>query len=159
MSETASSTRIKHVGTVMVPVTDTDRAIEFYTEKLGFEKTSDVPFGDGDRWVEVGLAGGETTLALVPSGENAPAGGHSRVALNTDDIEAVYAELKSRGVDVDEQIMRMPDPVPPMFWFRDQDANSHLIVQQPWGCRGIAPLRRGRGGAVLRRSLFRRSLL
>src|SRR6476619_3856181 len=106
MSETASSTRIKHINVVMVPVTDTDRAIDFYVGKLGFEKRSDVPYGDGDRWVEVAPAGSEAAMALVPSGENAPAGGHSRIALNTDDIDAVHADLKDRGVDVDEQIMR-----------------------------------------------------
>ena len=47
--------QIKHVGRVMVPVADQDTAIAFYTEKLGFSLTADVPFGEGDRWVEVGL--------------------------------------------------------------------------------------------------------
>jgi hypothetical protein len=32
-------------------------------------------------------------------------------------------------VDVDEEVSRMGGPVPPMFWFRDQDANSLLLVQ------------------------------
>ena len=130
MSETASTTRIKHVSVVMVPVTDTDRAIDFYVEKLGFEKRSDVPFGDGDRWVEVAPAGGEARLALVPSNDRAPAGTNSRVAFRTDDVDAVHADLKSRGVDVDEDVMRMGGPVPPMFWFRDLDGNTHLIVEE-----------------------------
>ena len=47
--------RSRTVGRVMVPVADQDTAIAFYTEKLGFSLTADVPFGDGDRWVEVGL--------------------------------------------------------------------------------------------------------
>src|SRR4051794_21793729 len=83
VSETASSTRISQIGVVMLPVSDTDQAIEFYTEKLGFEKRSDVPFGDGERWVEVCPPGSATVVALVPGrGEVAP-GTSSRIAFNT----------------------------------------------------------------------------
>ena len=46
MAETKSSTRITELGAVMIPVSDQDKAIEFYVEKLGFEKRSDTPFGD-----------------------------------------------------------------------------------------------------------------
>ncbi len=53
MTDIATKTQITQIGTVMVPVSDQDRAIEFYTEKLGFEKRADIPFGHGDRWVEV----------------------------------------------------------------------------------------------------------
>lgn len=66
MSDTQTSTNITQVGTVIVPVSDQDQAIAFYTEKLGFEKRSDVPFGNGDRWVEVAPAGADTTIAIVP---------------------------------------------------------------------------------------------
>ena len=45
--------QIKQLGRVMIPVADQDAAIAFYTEKLGFTLTADVPFGEGDRWVEV----------------------------------------------------------------------------------------------------------
>ena len=65
MSDTQTSTHISQVGTVMVPVSDQDQAIAFYTEKLGLELRADTPFGNGDRWVEVAPAGAATTLALV----------------------------------------------------------------------------------------------
>ena len=64
MSKTA--TRISKLGTVVIPVSDQDRATEFYVETLGFEKRADVPFGNGYRWVEVGPVGAETTIAIVP---------------------------------------------------------------------------------------------
>ena len=48
----------------------------------------------------------------------------------TDDIESAHSELTSAGVDVDAEISRMGDPVPPMFWFRDPDGNTLLIVDQ-----------------------------
>jgi catechol 2,3-dioxygenase-like lactoylglutathione lyase family enzyme len=129
MSSTDTATRITQVGTVIVPVSDQDAAIAFYTEKLGFEKRSDTPFGKGDRWVEVGPAGHTTTIALMPPQEGEAVGISTRVAFSTADIDADHNDLKARGVDVDAEVMRMGDPVPPMFWFRDQDKNSFLIVQ------------------------------
>ena len=130
MPETTTGIGISEVGVVMVPVTDQDRALEFYTEKLGFEKRSDTPFGNGDRWIEVAPAGAATRISLVAPGDRGPVGGDARIAFATADVQAAHSELTSRGVDVDAEIMRMGDPVPPMFWFRDPDGNSLLIVQQ-----------------------------
>lgn len=130
MSEsTAAATSIGQVSTVMVPVADQDRAIEFYTGKLGFEKRADTPFGDGNRWVEVAPAGAATTVALVQPMEGQEVGIESRVAFQTSDIEADHAALRERGVDVDPEVMRMGGPVPPMFFFRDADGNRLLIVE------------------------------
>ena len=124
------ATAIDKLGTVIVTVGDQDGAIAFYTEKLGFEKRTDVPMGDGYRWVEVAPAGAETTIAVVPPPEGSDAGGkQTGIALSTTDVEADHAALRERGVDVDEEISRMGGPVPPMFWFRDPDGNSLLIVQ------------------------------
>src|SRR5581483_5738046 len=77
---TDTATHITQVGTIIVPVSDQDAAIAFYTEKLGFEKRSDTPFGNGDRWVEVGPAGHTTTLALMPPREGEEVGISTRVA-------------------------------------------------------------------------------
>jgi catechol 2,3-dioxygenase-like lactoylglutathione lyase family enzyme len=129
MSETTGTTHVTQVGTVIVPVSDQDEAIAFYTEKLGLEKRSDTPFGNGDRWVEVAPAGAETTIALVKPRPGDPIGVETGVALSTTDVDGDHADLKTRGVDVDNEVMRMGDPVPPMFFFRDQDANKLLIVQ------------------------------
>lgn len=130
MSETSPSTHITQVGTVMVPVSDQDRALEFYVEKLGFEKRADIPFGKGDRWVEVAPHGGATSISLVLPREGDPVGIDTRLGFTTEDADADHADLQARGVDVDEQVMRMGDPVPPMFFFRDQDGNRLLIVQR-----------------------------
>jgi catechol 2,3-dioxygenase-like lactoylglutathione lyase family enzyme len=67
-------THINGVHTVGVPVTDQDRALEFYVGTLGFEKRMDGSFGEGLRWIEVAPPGATTTIALVPAGEGAPAG-------------------------------------------------------------------------------------
>jgi catechol 2,3-dioxygenase-like lactoylglutathione lyase family enzyme len=128
MSKT--TTRIGQVATVIVPVADVDRAIEFYVDTLGFEKRTDVPFGPGYRWVEVAPSGAATTIAICPPPEGKSAGNRETgISLNTDDVDAVHAELKAAGVDVDAEVSRMGDPVPPMFWFRDPEGNSLMIVQ------------------------------
>ena len=57
VADTKTRTQITQVGTVIVPVSDQDRALEFYVGTLGFEMRMDAPFGDGGRWVEVGPPG------------------------------------------------------------------------------------------------------
>jgi predicted enzyme related to lactoylglutathione lyase len=128
MSTTA--THIKKISTICVPVSDQDRLIEFYEQALGFEKRADMPFGGGYRWVEVAPPGAVTTIALAPPPPGVSTGGMSTgIAFQTDDIDATHAELKQRGVDVDPEISRMGDPVPPMFWLRDPEANTLMVVQ------------------------------
>jgi catechol 2,3-dioxygenase-like lactoylglutathione lyase family enzyme len=126
----STRTRISKVGTVVVPVSDQERAIEFYVGTLGFEKRTDVLFGNSYRWVEVAPAGGVTTIAIVPPPPGKPTGGvETGISLSTDDVDADHADLLAAGVDVDAEISRMGDPVPPMFWFRDPDGNSLLVVE------------------------------
>lgn len=125
-----TTTRISQIGTVVVPVSDQDRAIEFYVDKLGFEKRADIPFGNGDRWVEVAPPGAATTLAIVRPREGEPVGIETRVGWATDDADTSHARLREQGVDVDAEVMRMGDPVPPMFFFRDPDGNKFMAVER-----------------------------
>lgn len=118
------------VGRVMVTVADQDAGIAWYTEKLGFALTADVPFGDGDRWVEVTPPGGGTTIALVPQMQGPPPGQMTNIALDVKDVRAAHEEFKAKGVDVDEQMMGGDGTVPPMFFFRDADGNTLLLVEQ-----------------------------
>lgn len=128
MSKTA--VRVSKITTVCVGVSDTDRAIDFYVGKLGFEKRVDVPMGRGMRWVEVAPEGADTTIALAPPPPGSEAGGATTgISLQTDDIDAVHAEMKELGIDVDEQVSRMGDPVPPLLWFRDPDKNTLMVVE------------------------------
>jgi catechol 2,3-dioxygenase-like lactoylglutathione lyase family enzyme len=125
-----TKTRLSKIGTVIIPVSDQDRAIEFYVETLGFEKRLDVPFGDGYRWVEVAPADAATSIAIVPPPPGKPTGNvETGIALNTDDVDADHADLQAAGVDVDPEVSRMGDPVPPMFWFRDPDGNTLMVVE------------------------------
>ncbi len=127
----ATATTIDRVATVIVTVKDQDSALAFYTEKLGFQKRTDIPMNDDYRWAEVAPAGGETTIAVVPPPPGQEAGGaQTGIALSSSDVDADHALLRERGVDVDESVSRMGGPVPPMFWLRDLDGNSLLVVQR-----------------------------
>ncbi|HXB16337.1 MAG TPA: VOC family protein [Solirubrobacteraceae bacterium] len=121
---------ITQVGRVMVPVGDQDTAISFYTNKLGFTLAADVPFGDGERWVEVAPPSGGAALALVPPRGEYQAGRMTGIALETGDAASAREELASAGVDVDDAVIGGDGTVPPMFFMRDQDGNSLLVVQQ-----------------------------
>ena len=121
---------IDAINLVIIPSADQDRAIAFYTETLGFEKRTDIPFGDSYRWVEVFPPGGTAGIALAPPREGDPTAVQTGISLTTDDIDATHAHLRGEGVDADAEILRMGDPVPPMFWFRDPDGNTLLVVEQ-----------------------------
>jgi catechol 2,3-dioxygenase-like lactoylglutathione lyase family enzyme len=123
---TEKTTRITQIGRVVVPVSDQDRALEFYLGTLGFEKRMDAPFAEGQRWIEVAPPGATTTIALVPS-EQLPKG--IEVSFMTQDADADHAELRSGGVEADDAVMRM-EFVPPMFTFRDPDGNRFRMVEQ-----------------------------
>jgi predicted enzyme related to lactoylglutathione lyase len=127
---TTTASRISQIGLVIIPSTDQDRSIEFYEQALGFEKRTDIPFGDKYRWVEVYPPSGTTGIALAPPREGDPTGIQTGISLSTDDADATHAQLRSAGVDVDAEVSRMGDPVPPMFWFRDPDGNSLMVVEQ-----------------------------
>jgi catechol 2,3-dioxygenase-like lactoylglutathione lyase family enzyme len=121
--------RITHIGRVMVPVADQDAAIDFYTNKLGFTLVADVPYGDGDRWVEVAPPSGEASLALVPPQGQYQPGRMTGVALGSADPRADHAELAAKGVDVDAEPMGGDGTVPLMFFFRDNDKNQLMVVE------------------------------
>jgi predicted enzyme related to lactoylglutathione lyase len=124
-----TATRIGAISLVCLPTLDQDRAIAFY-ESLGFEKRVDQPFGGDYRWVEVYPPSGTAGIALAPPPPGRDASpAETGIILTTDDIDATHAQFKSRGVDVDAEVSRMGDPVPPMFWFRDPTGHSLMVVQ------------------------------
>ena len=130
MSTVASKLNISKVGRVCVTVADTNRAIDFYVGTLGFEKVVDTPMGPDMRWVEVAISGAETTIALAPPPPGQDAGGsQTGICLDTSDVDGAHAALKAAGADVDDEVSRYGGPVPPMFWLRDPDGNSLIVVE------------------------------
>jgi catechol 2,3-dioxygenase-like lactoylglutathione lyase family enzyme len=115
-------TPIVGIVTVGLPVSDQDRALEFYVGTLGLEKRRDVPFAEGKRWVDVAPPGSETTIALAAAGT--PTG----IRLATNDVDAKHAELCAHDVEAGE-VLRW-ESAPTMFAFRDPDGNGLEIIEQ-----------------------------
>jgi catechol 2,3-dioxygenase-like lactoylglutathione lyase family enzyme len=125
----STESAINQINTIVIPVADQDTMIAFYVEKLGFDKRADVPFGNGYRWVEVALGDDATSIALAPPPEGRPTGGRETgIALGTGQIDELHARLKAAAVDVDDDVTRMGGPVPPMFWLRDPEGNTLMVV-------------------------------
>jgi catechol 2,3-dioxygenase-like lactoylglutathione lyase family enzyme len=132
MSTTTSTATVSKLANVIIPVADQDRMVDFYTKKLGLEKRADVPFGDEveGRWIEVVPRGADIPIALCPPGPKGESGGKDTgITLQTDDIDGYHGRLKDSGVDVDAEVSRMGEPVPPLFWLRDPEDNQLMVVE------------------------------
>ncbi len=143
MSSDATSL-IYELGTIFVAVSDQERALEFYTRTLGFEKRADFLYGGGHRWIELAPPGAKNTISLVPPGEGrAEQRFAAHCAFATTDIDALHAALVQAGVEVDAAVAgagtdrtgltaataRVADPQPRQFLFCDPDGNRFLVVQ------------------------------
>ena len=96
-----SSAMIRGIKFVTIPTRDQDRALAFWTEKLGFAIASDQPFDDKQRWIELRIPGADTRLVLfTPPGAEERIGTFSPVSLWSDDIDATYQQLVDAGVEV-----------------------------------------------------------
>ena len=91
---------IKNVKFVSIPVHDQDRALGFYTEKLGCRVTTDAPMGPGMRWIELAFPRAETGIVLFTApGQESWIGGFMNMSFACDDVEGTAAELAKRGVE------------------------------------------------------------
>ncbi|WP_251153094.1 VOC family protein [Cellulosimicrobium sp. Marseille-Q4280] len=122
-------TSLTGVHTVAIPVADQDRALAFYTGTLGFELRLDAELQEGLRWIEVAPPGAATSVALVAAGDGLPSGVDTGIRLATADAAGDHALLAGAGADVDELLLW--EGVPPMFSFRDPDANTIYVTQTP----------------------------
>jgi catechol 2,3-dioxygenase-like lactoylglutathione lyase family enzyme len=91
---------ISHVQLLSVPVSDQDRARDFYVDTLGFELLREVPLGPDQRWVQVAPKGADTSLTLVTWFESMPAGSLSGLVLQTVDIDGDCERLRAAGVEL-----------------------------------------------------------
>lgn len=90
---------ITHVKFVSIPTRDQERALAFYTRKLGFTLLTDQPFDDRQRWIELRIGGSDTRLVLFNADGGPQPGSSFNGALACDNVERTYEELKGRGVE------------------------------------------------------------
>lgn len=90
---------IKAIKFVGVPVSDQQRALEFYTTKLGFRVITDQPFDDQQRWIELGIGRSGAGIALfTPPGQENRVGSFTGISFVADDVMATCRELAAKGV-------------------------------------------------------------
>ena len=117
---------IKGLKFASIPVRDQDRALVFYTEKLGFAVATDAPFGPGQRWIELRIPGADTRVVLfTPPGWEDRIGAFQGLSFWTDSVQKTYDEYVARGVEF---------VAPPKVeeWgtsaiFKDPDGNSFVL--------------------------------
>ena len=133
---------IDSIGGMVVIVSDQQKAIEFYTQKLGFELKSDIPIGGGSteslRWVEVAPNQSQSTISLmVPNpmmmsnGVEIEAikksiGAETGIWFYSKDMQSTYEELKGKGVDITAPQKQEWGGI--MSKVKDQDGNSFSII-------------------------------
>jgi predicted enzyme related to lactoylglutathione lyase len=89
--------RIKFLG---IPVRNQDRALQFYTEKLGFRILTDQEMSPNERWIELSIPGAETGIVLyTPKGQEDRVGTFVNTSWEVDSAEKTYGELLGRGVE------------------------------------------------------------
>jgi lactoylglutathione lyase len=123
-----TTTSITDVRTIGVNVTSQDDALDFYVDRLGFEKTLDAAISPTMRWIEVAPPGASTSIALNAAEGAEPESTDTGVRFSVPDAAAEHARMRERGVDVGE-LLRWNN-VPPMFTFDDPDGNRFYVVEQ-----------------------------
>jgi catechol 2,3-dioxygenase-like lactoylglutathione lyase family enzyme len=106
---------IRGIKFACVPTRDQDRALKFYTEKLGFRVMTDQPFG-AQRWIELGIPGAESQVVLfTPEGQEDRIGGFQPLAFWTDDVFATATGVEGEGRGVCCQSQRRSRGERPRF--------------------------------------------
>jgi predicted enzyme related to lactoylglutathione lyase len=114
--------RIKFIG---VPVGDQERALAFYTEKLGFQILTDQAFNEKQRWIELTIPGAATGIVLfTPEGQEDRIGTFLNSSWEVDDIEQTYKELTAKGVEFSGP----PEKQPWGSFLRMKDSEGNTIV-------------------------------
>src|SRR5215467_11516880 len=90
---------IRGVKFTSIPVIDQDRALAFYTEKLGFRLLTDQPYNDKQRWIELGISGNDTRVVLFRFDDGVQPGTKMNITFWADDVERTVGELESKGVE------------------------------------------------------------
>ena len=134
---------LKQLTTVQVWVHDQDEALDFYTNKLGLELREDVtvPEMGNFRWLTVGVPGQDVAIVLmaVPGppvfdedtrdkiNSLMAKGASGGLFFSSEDVRATYEELKSRGVEFQQEPTEQPYGID--AGFRDVSGNSMRVAQ------------------------------
>ncbi|QFQ96754.1 VOC family protein [Streptomyces phaeolivaceus] len=131
---------------IPLPVSDIDRARDFYRDKVGFHVDIDQEVMPGMRIVQLTPPGSGCSIALgdaiwdMAQGAKPSPGGYQGLQLCVADIKAAHAELRERGLDVSDPVQYAPDDGATFMYFKDPDGNGWAI--QEYRRRVTEPLHR-----------------
>ena len=113
---------------VAIPVTDVDRAKDFYVNKAGFNADHDHTVSDDIRFVQLTPPGSECSIALGKGVTEAKPGSVEGVQIVVADIQQAHRELKARGVEVSDV---QEFPWGKFVFFADPDGNKWAVQEIP----------------------------
>jgi predicted enzyme related to lactoylglutathione lyase len=117
---------ITQVKFVSIAVSDQQRALDFFTQKLGFKITTDQPMGPGQRWIELKVGRAETGVVLfTPPGHEDRIGSFVNLSFQCDNVQKTFEELRDRGVEFAQEAKTEPWGTSAIF--RDPDGNSYVL--------------------------------
>ena len=116
---------ITHIKFVSIPTKDQDRALAFYTGKLGFKVVTDQPFDGKQRWIELRVGNSDTRWVLFSTDEGPAPGFSFNGALACDNVERTYEELSKQQVEFVSPPQKQP-------WgtfavMKDPDGNQFVL--------------------------------
>ena len=117
---------LKSIKFISIAVRDQEKALTFWTKKIGLQVATDQPMGNGQRWIELKIPGAQTGLALfTPPGQEHRVGTFQGISFVVEDVEKAYRQLSERGGE-------FPQPPKKETWgvsavFKDDDGNSFVI--------------------------------
>jgi catechol 2,3-dioxygenase-like lactoylglutathione lyase family enzyme len=116
-----------HINFLSIGVTDQDRALAFYRDKLGLRVERDAPYEDSWRWIFLEIPGARTKLQFGRRANEDPTV-LPDLTLVTDDVDRACETLKSRGVPIEKGPDNAPwDPNTRWAMIRDSENNLILI--------------------------------
>jgi predicted enzyme related to lactoylglutathione lyase len=117
---------IKSVKFASIPVRDQDKALEFYTKKLGLKVVTDSLFDGKQRWIELAIPRAETKLVLwTGEGQDKMIGGFMNVAFCAEDVIATAKEMKEKGVEFVQEPKKADWGTAAIF--KDVDGNTFVL--------------------------------
>ena len=117
---------IKGIKFVSIPVSDQDRALAFYTDKLGFKILTDKPFDGKQRWIELSIPGAETGVVLFTADAHQDRiGTVSGISFHCQDLQKTYDELVALGVEFAGPPKK--EPWGSFVILRDPDGNQFVL--------------------------------
>jgi predicted enzyme related to lactoylglutathione lyase len=117
---------IKKLKFVTIPTRDQDRALAFWTERIGLRVATDQPMGPGRRWIELSIPGADTGVVLfTPEGQEDRIGTFFNGSFECEDVTYSYSQMSAKGVEFEGPPEKQP-------WgtfakFKDTEGNTFVL--------------------------------